>query len=35
MLSGIDYQEQDQSDFLHLDHIFYQFVEDLKTKEAA
>jgi len=35
MSSGIDYQEQDQSDFLHLDHIFYQFVEDLKTKEAA
>lgn len=35
MSAGIDYQEQTEGEFLHLDHIFYQFVEDLKTKEAA
>ena len=35
MSSGLDYQEQEQGDFLHLDHIFYQFVTDLKLQEAA
>lgn len=35
MASGIDYQEQDQTEFLHLDHIFFRFVEDLKGLMAA
>lgn len=35
MASGIDYQEQDQTEFLHLDHIFFRFVNDLKEAKAA
>lgn len=37
MASGIDYQEQDQSEFLHIDHILQQFVSEIETvrREAA